>query len=74
MLVLAGPNLPLKSAKYCLKKVKTFQKNYSNNTIPGTRIFSKLCAIALYHNNTELAPLKNFSKTEALLKEQNEAR
>ena len=57
----------LESAKYCQLKVKTFQKTTSSgistNTIPGPRIFCKLCVTVLCHNNTQLAPLKNFSRS-----------
>ena len=49
-----GQIYPLKAHKILLK-VKTFQKTTSSgistNTIPGPRIFCKLYATVLYHNN-----------------------
>ena len=67
-----GQIYPLKAHKILLK-VKTFQKTTSSgistNTIPGPRIFCKLYATVLYHNNTWLDPLKNFSRS---IIEQNE--
>ena len=67
-----GQIYPLKAHKILLK-VTAFQNTTSSeistNTILGPKIFCKLCATALYHNNTWLAPLKNFSRS---IIEQNE--
>ena len=68
-----GQIYPLKSLKILLK-VKLFKNLHPQeyqlaNTIPGPRIFCKSCATVLYHNNTQLAPLKNFSRS---IIEQNE--
>ena len=57
----------LKAHKILLK-VKLFKNLHPQeyqlaNTIQGPRIFCKSCVTVLYHNNKQLAPLKNFSRS-----------